>query len=59
MRIGAWMTSPSRGLGDRVTLCRPRGSRAVGQSVVASFHAVTGQFQVLVGIIVDVVQMVH
>jgi hypothetical protein len=32
---------------------------AVDQSVVTSFHPVTGQLQVLAGIIVNVVQMVH
>jgi hypothetical protein len=34
-------------------------AHAVGQSVITSFHLVTGQLQVLVGINVDVVWMVH
>jgi hypothetical protein len=47
MKIGAWAIEPH--FVALMVAC------AVGQPVVTSFHPVTGQLQVLAGIIVEVV----
>jgi hypothetical protein len=55
MKFGAWAITLLCGLGDRATLCRPRDSPRSWPVCFNEFHPVTGQLQVLVGIILDVV----
>jgi hypothetical protein len=53
MRIEAWAISPHVGRAIEPHFVALVVSHAVGQSVVSSFHLVTGQLQALAGIILD------
>jgi hypothetical protein len=55
MRIGAWVISPRAGWATEPHFVALLVAHSVGQMVIPSFQPVTSQFQVLAGIIVDVV----
>jgi hypothetical protein len=59
MRIGAWVTTLREGRTTEQHIIALLVARIFGHTVVPNFHLVTGHLQVLAGINVDVVQMVH